>query len=188
MARFSMWSVALLGLVAIGCGSDPPEEETAPTIRMTTEALIEAEVTGPAALGALTPACPEINSETAAVGTTFQCTATTGDERVLTLLATIGEDGRVQVTTTNVITGPALPSFERAAVEALNTTVQSSLEESAIDCGEETVVLPLDQNGQALLVCALFDPVAEATYDVTLSISDIEARQFSLVVADQPRP
>lgn len=185
-SRAACCVVALFALLVVGCRS-APEEEAEPTIRMSTEALIEAQVTGPAGLGELTTACPEIDPATAGIGTTFQCTATTEDEQVLALTATIDDQGRVQVATTNVIVGPALPSFERAAVDALNEAVQSSLEYSAIDCGEQTVVLSAGQNGERWMVCALFDPLTEATFDVTLSITDIEARQFSLVVADQPR-
>ena len=187
-SRAAWFVVALFALVAVSCRSAPEEEEVAPTIRMSTEALIEAEVTTPAGLGELTAACPEIDATTAGVGTSFQCTATTDAQQVLDVIATIDDQGRVQINTTNLIVGPAVPSFERAAVDALNEAVQSNLDYSAIDCGEETVVLPPGQNGERLMVCALFDPLTEATYDVSLSITDVEARQFSLVVADQPRP
>lgn len=174
-------------LVAVGCSSDP-EPEAPETIRTITEELIENQVTAPAGLGQLTAACPEVDPTTAGVGTTFQCTATTEDQRVIGLTATIDNDGKVGLTTTNLITGPALPSFERAAVDALNETVQSELDYSAIDCGDSAVIFAVDQSTPKNMVCALFDPLTNATYDVTLTIADIEARQFSLVVADQPRP
>lgn len=185
--RATLIVAALSALIAAGCSSAPETEEALPTIRIATEALIEAEVTGPAGLGELKPACPEIDGTTAGIGTAFQCTATSETQQVVALSAVIDEEGKVQVATTNLITGPALPSFERAAVDALNTTVQSNLDYSAIDCGNTTVIFDVDQAVERMMVCALFDPLTEATYDVTLTITDIEARQFSLVVADQPR-
>jgi hypothetical protein len=122
---------------------------------------------------------------TLAVGATWQCTAATADQRILNVDAVINQDGRVELATTNLIAAAALPSFERAAAEALNNTVGSRLTEESIDCGDVPVVFGSEQR---LLICALLDPDTGLTYDVTLTVTDIEARQFTLVVAAQPRP
>ncbi len=173
-------TVAMLALVAAGCRSSP-EEEPVLTIRQTTEAMIRTDVAGSAGLGDLTPVCPDVTE--AAVGTAYECTAATEDQRIVALSAVIDDTGRVQLATTNLITAAALPSFERAAVDALNTTVGSNLDSDAIDCGDSSVVFGQDQ----VMVCALLDPQTQKVFDVSLSITDIEARQFSLVVADEPR-
>jgi hypothetical protein len=174
--------VALVLVVASGC-TRGPDEDAAPTIRQTAEDLIRGDVAAQAGLGDLTPTCPEVGA--VAVGTAWQCTALTEDQRVVTIDAVIGQSGQIELATTNMIAAPALPSFERAAVQALNNTVGSRLTDESIDCGDAPVVFPQEQR---LMVCALFDPDTRQTYDITLTITDIEARQFTLVVADQPRP
>ncbi len=174
--------VAVLALTA--CSSDP-EEQADPTVRQVAEDLVRNQVAETAGLGDLSPACPDVVDPL--VGTAWQCTATTGDQRVVAVDAVIDNTGRVKLTTTNVITAGALPSFERAAVAALNNTVGSRLTDDAIDCGDQSILLGTDPAAERVMVCALLDPHNELTYDVNLSITDIETRQFSLVVADQPR-
>ncbi len=166
--------------VLAGCSSDP-EEQPVQSIRQISEQMIVGDVAANAGIGELAAVCPDVPA--AAVGTAFDCTATSEDGRIITLAAVIDDTGRVRLNTTNVITAAALPSFERAAVEALNTTVGSRLENEAIDCGAEAVVIGQDN----VLVCALLDPHTEKVFDVSLTITDIESRQFSLVVADNPR-
>lgn len=173
-------ALAALALVFTGCRSEP-EEEPVLTIRQTTEDMIRSDVAGAAGLGDLVPVCPDVVEAT--VGTAYECTATTDDQRIVAVAAAIDDLGRVRVNTTNLITAAALPSFERAAVEALNTTVGSRLENDDIDCGDAPVLFGQDR----VMVCALRDPHTESVFDVSLTITDIEARQFSLVVADEPR-
>jgi len=174
--------VAMALLVVAGCRS-APDEEAELTIRQTSEQLIRDEVASMAGLGDLNPVCPDIERFGAQTGLAWDCTATTADQRVIGLRAVINDLGQVEVTTTNLIAAGALPSFERAAVKALNDTVGSRLEEDAVDCGDAPVVFAQTQ----VMVCALFDPHTEETYDISLDIQDIETRQFTLVVADQPR-
>lgn len=174
--------VFAFAVVAAGCqSSDEPDL----TIRQTTEDLIRTAVADQVGLGDLSPICPEV--EGAAVGLTWQCTATSAEGQVVALDAVINSEGQIELATTNVITSMALPTFEQAAVQALNTTVGSQLADEAIDCGEASVVFDPAQVDNQLLVCALLDPHTEQTYDVTLNVNDIEGRQFSLVVADEPR-
>lgn len=174
--------VAMVLVVVTGCRS-APDEEAELTIRQTSEQLIRDGVAPLAGLGDLNPICPEIERFGAQTGLAWDCTATTADQRVIGIRAVINDLGQVEVATTNMIAATALPSFERAAVKALNDTVGSRLEEDAVDCGDAPVVF-----GQSrVMVCALFDPHTQETYDVSLDIQDIETRQFTLVVADQPR-
>lgn len=181
--RTTVAAIAAVALFIIaGCTSDP-EEEAEPTIRETSEDLIRGQVAEGAGLGELNPACPEIDRFGAQPGMTWDCTATTEDQRVIGVRAVINDQGQVEVATTNMIAAAALPSFERAAVKALNDTVGSNLEEDAVDCGDLPVVFAQSQ----VMVCALFDPHTQETYDISLDIQDIETRQFTLVVADQPR-
>jgi hypothetical protein len=167
-----------------GCRSEP-EQQVDQSIRQVTEDLISTEVAAQAGLGDLTPTCPDIDA--AVVGTAWQCSATTENQQVVAVDAVIDDAGRVKLNTTNLITAAALPSFERAAVVALNTSVGSQLTDDAVDCGEQPVLFPSEPAVERQLVCALLDPHNQLTYDVTLTIGDIETRQFGLVVADLPR-
>lgn len=169
----------VLALFVAACTSGDEEEQLL-TIRGEAEQMIAGPVAEQAGLGELAGVCPEVAP---AVGTTFECSATTADQRIVGLQGVINDQGLVELNTDNVITGPALPSFERAAVAALNNTVGSRLTDDAIDCGADSVVFGQDM----VMICALLDPHTGGTYDVTLTVTDIEARQFSLVVADDPR-
>lgn len=182
MTRSRALSIAVAAAVLLlaACSSEP-DEPPALTVRQTTEDMIRTEVAPVAGVGELSPVCPDVVE--IAIGTAWECTAGTGDQRTIVLTGTIDDSGHIRLVTTNVITAAALPSFERAAVEALNATVGSQLTEDAIDCGEATVIFGQDR----VMVCALLDPHTEKVFDVSLTITDIEARQFSLVVADQPR-
>jgi hypothetical protein len=164
-----------------GCSSAPEESEDL-TVRQVAEEMISTDVAGVAGLGQLSPVCPEVPEPV--VGTAFDCTATSEDQRIVSLTGTIDDTGRIQLATNNMITAAALPSFERAAVAALNAEVGSKLVDEAIDCGESPVVFGQDQ----VMVCGLLDPLTERIFDVSLTITDIERRQFSLVVAEAPRP
>ena len=172
--------LALVALVAFGC-TRGPDEEAVPTVRQLAEELIRTDVAARAAVGDLNPTCPEV--PVAAAGAAWQCTAVTADQRVVQVDGVVNDLGQVELATSNLITGPALPSFERAAVLALNSEVGSRLEDDDIDCGETSIVF----TAEPVMVCALFDPDTRQTYDVSLTISDIEARQFTLRVADAPR-
>lgn len=174
------------GLLA-GCGSsdsdagpDPAPAE-AMTVQRATEELIAGPVAEAAGLGSLLPVCPDMAG--AVPGDSFTCTASTEEQKTVRLTATVQPTGQVELATTNVITVEALPSFEQAAIDALNSTVEVPLTYEHIDCGPDSVVV----NDDATLVCALRDPQTDAIFDVTLTITDLEARQFSLVVADAPR-
>lgn len=177
----------LTALVAIAsvlsaCQSST-EEPAVLTIRQTAEEMIRTDVAGAAGLGDLQPLCPEVSG--AVVGTAFECTGTTEQQQVVGVAASIDETGHLRLATTNLVAAAALPSFERAAVEALNTAVPGTrLENEAIDCGETSVLIGQDN----IMRCVLLDPHTEKFFDVTLTVANIEARQFSLVVADQPRP
>jgi hypothetical protein len=156
-----------IGLTLVGCLSSDSEGDGdgVLTPREAAEELIAGPLASEAGLGPLVASCPEMTGAT--VGDVFPCTAAT----------------ETQLTTTNVIKGAALPSFEQAAVDALNATVDVSLGYDAVDCGEVSVVLA----GDRMMICTLTDPQTQQIFDISLTIDDIEARQFSLVVADRPR-
>ncbi|MDH3295050.1 MAG: hypothetical protein OER95_12100 [Acidimicrobiia bacterium] len=166
------------GCLSSGNGTEAPQVLSP---REAAEELISGPMATEVGLGDLTVSCPEMNGATA--GDVFPCTAATEAQRVINVDAAILPSGQVELTTTNVITGDALPSFEVAAVNALNATLDVTLLPEAIDCGDTSVVLADDR----MMICALTDPTTLQVFDVSLTIDDIETRQFSLVVANQPR-
>lgn len=119
-----------------------------------------------------------------AFDTTFDCTATTEVGHIVHLRGSITPEGKLAVTTTNVVSAAALPSFEREVAANLNDSIGSNFTAESVDCGESAIVLPADFT----MGCALVMPSSGQVFDVTLTITDLDARGFSLVVADQPRP
>lgn len=176
--RLLSMALAATVLLVTGCRSASEEELS---LRSIAEDMIVTEVAAQAGLGELTAICPDVAE--VAVGTTFDCTATSDASPVLGVTGIIDGEGRVMLATTNMITAAALPSFERRAAEALNAQVGSQLVEDSIDCGEQPVVFGQDR----VMVCALEDPLTKDIFDISMTITDIENREFSLVVAESPR-
>lgn len=182
LSRQALIPAVALALLLSACSSST-EEPAVLTVRQTAEEMIRTEMADGAGLGDLVPQCPEVAN--AAVGIAFSCTATTEQQGIVAVTASIAESGHLQMNTTNVVTAAALPSFERAAVDALNAAVPGTrLETNAIDCGESSVLVAQDN----VMNCVLLDPHTQKFFDVMLTIANIEARQFSLVVAEDPRP
>lgn len=172
--------VALALPAACSNGDDRGGDEVR-TVRSNAEAMIERTVAEQADLGDLRATCDEVDQP--AVGVTFECTAVTDGQRTMWFDGTINGEGRVELMSRNVITAAALPSFERVAVQALNDKLGTALSENDVDCGDRTMVLGNDQ----VMVCAVTDPNSREVFDLTMTMTDIEARKFSLVVGTEPR-
>ncbi len=167
------------GLVG-ACSSDAePEEASDP--RSIAEGMINGEMATIVGLGPLVGLCGDLGP--LVVGSTFGCTATTEAGDVIQIRGEVNPDGRLELTTTNLVADTSLPSFEREAAAALNTSVGSNFTAEAVDCGGGAVVLPSDFTMQ----CALIMPSSGQIFDLTLTITDLDGRRFSLVVADEPR-
>ena len=95
----------------------------------------------------------------------------------------MNDEGRLVLTTTNLVSAAALPSFEREVAALLNTEVGSNFTAESVDCGTTALVLPAD----FVMGCTLEMPASGEIFDVTLTITDLDGRQFSLVVGDEPR-
>lgn len=170
--------------VLTGCLDSGGDAESG--IVLTPTQAAEQLIAGPLAeqvgLGPLSPSCPDMTA--AAGGDVFPCTAATETDRLVNVDAAILSTGQVELSTTNVILGSALPSFEQSAVDAINKVrPDANLESGAVECGDTSVVLPDDR----MMICELTDPRTEQIFEVSLTVDDIEGRQFSLVVADRPK-
>lgn len=173
--------LVLVGLFAAACSSDPDPLEAAADSKSLAEGMIEGDLSTTIGLGPLVGSCNEPGP--LAVGITFDCTATTEPGQVIQVLGVINPDGHLGLTTQNLISAGALPSFEREAASSLNTTVGSNFTAESVDCGNSAVVLPAGSE----LGCALVIPASGEVFDLTLTITDLDARRFGLVVGDQPR-
>lgn len=178
--RMAMLAFGFMVAVAVSGCSDAGNDESL-TPRRASEEMIAGPISDKAGVGSLAGICPDLAD--AAIGSTFECSATTDDQQNVIVDGLVTPDGRIELTTRNVIRSEVLPSFEQAAVTALNDSLGSNLSNEAIDCGNDSIVLGPDQQ----LVCALLDPQTSSMFDVSLTITDVESRQFSLVVADEPR-
>lgn len=173
---------ALIVIALSGCArTDATEEDSIQTVRQVTESLIAGPVAEQAGLGDLSPTCPDMAG--AVAGFVFECRALTEAQQAVTVDGVIQASGHVQLTTRNVIRADALQNYERVAIEALNVTHGMTLANEAIDCGSRSLVIEEDQ----VLVCSLLDPQTDKIFDVSLTVTDVNNTQFTLLVADQPR-
>ncbi|MGF1600386.1 MAG: hypothetical protein ACFCVK_26395 [Acidimicrobiales bacterium] len=178
-------AILILVAVALGagaCSSSPPAGEPAIDARGEAESMIGGELATTIGLGPLTGECGDPGP--LGVGVTFACTATTEPGQTIDVAATVNAEGHLELTTRNLISAAALPSFERQAAAVMNDTVGSNFTVDSVDCGNTAMVLPPDFT----LMCALVMPASGEVFDLTLTITDLDARNFSLVVGDQPRP
>ncbi len=175
---------AAVGLALTACidaGSDA-DNLVVLTPTQAAEQLIVGPLAEQVGLGPLTASCPDMSS--AKGGDVYPCTAATDTDRVLNVDAAILDTGQVELSTTNVILASALPSFEQSAVDAINKVrPDANLATGAVACGRSSVVLPDDR----MMICELTDPRTGQIFNVSLTVEDIEGRQFSLVVADRPK-
>lgn len=172
--------VVVVAILMSGCTSEP-EVDTSADPKGLSEQMIAGELSTELGLGPLVGICNDPGP--VAVGSTFACTATTEPGDVVQLSGQVNPEGRIELTTTNVVSSAALPSFEREAAAALNNSVGSNFTAESVDCGVAAVVLGAD----FVLPCALNMPSSGDVFDLTLTITDLDARRFSLVVGDQPR-
>lgn len=178
--------VGLLAVAAVltGCLDSGGDTDSGTTLTpaQAAEQLIAGPLAEQVGLGPLSPSCPDMTA--AKGGDVFPCTAATETDRLVNVDAAILPTGQVELSTTNVILGSALPSFEQSAVDAINKVrPDANLATGAVECGDNSVVLPDDR----MMICELTDPQTEQIFEVSLTVDDIEGRQFSLVVADRPK-
>lgn len=176
-----MASVFLL----VGCSGGDGDESAAAsstTPFSVAETMIDGELADDIGLGPLTSSCDDPGL--LAVGVTFGCVATTETGVAIGVQGLVNDEGRIQLTTTNLITAQALASYERDAAAALNDTVGSNFTAESVDCGSTPIVLP----PELVMGCALVMPSSGEVYDLMLTVTDLDQRHFSLVVGDEPRP
>lgn len=170
-----------LALLGTGCARAPETEVAGPVTQSLAEDMIVGQMATTIGLGPLAPACsdPEVyQAETA-----FACTAITGGGEVINVHGSVNADGHLNLATTNLISAAALPSFEREVAALLNNSVGSNFTAESVDCGPTAVVLPADLS----MTCTLLMPASGQLFDVSLTITDLDGRRFSLAVSEEPR-
>lgn len=175
--------LAIVGaLLLASCSSEPDLPELGDGPRSLAEEMIVGDFATTVGLGPLTASCNDPGP--LAVGTTFACTATTDPGEIIQIQGLVNTDGHLALVSTNLLSAAALPSFEREVAASLNSSVGSNFTAGSVDCGGTSIVLPAD----FVLGCALVMPAGGEVFDVTLTITDLDGRRFSLVVGDQARP
>ncbi len=171
-----------VALLAAGCsGGGDTDGDAAPSEQSLAETMITGDLATGVGLGPLAPSCNDPGVY--AADTAFTCTALTGPGDVINVHGSVNGEGHLNLATTNVISAAAIPSYEREVAALLNNSVGANLTAEAVDCGSTAIVLP----GDLVTTCALIMPASGQIFDVTLSITDVEGRKFSLRVADEPR-
>ena len=149
----------------------------------TAEDLIEGDIAEESTLGDLSATCEEPDDPEP--GDVFACTATTDDGRTIEFTATVEEDDKVNVQSTNLITAEGLGTIEEVAVAALEAEIGQTLGVENFDCGSEPVVIDVPDG---TLTCALTDPGNGDVYDAEVTLPSLEdVGSLTVQVATEPR-
>lgn len=180
MSKLRRSPYALLGLLAVTVGacsaSDAAYTEAA-------QKVITGEISEQAGLGKLEATCDKPASTE--VGEQFACTATTADGATINLLATIEEDDKVNVVSTNLLTASAVEQIEDIARNALVDKYGGELGPDSLDCGSTSVVIDVSEE---VLSCTFVDPANGDEYDATIDVPDLaDIGSLTVQIADQPR-
>jgi hypothetical protein len=147
------------------------------------EDVIEGEIAEQSALGDLSATCEEPDDPEP--GDVFACTATTEDGRTVEFTATVEEDDKVNVESTNLITVEGLGTIEEVAVAALEAEIGQPLGVENFDCGSEPMIIDVTEE---FLICALTDPATGEVYDAQVDIPSLDdVGSLTVQVADAPR-
>ena len=145
------------------------------------EKLIESEISTQLGLATLDATCDDVDDP--GVGSSFACTATTDDGRIVNLVTVIDREDRIDVSTTNALGPDDLSTLEAAGAQALSEQVGVELAADLIDCGDEVILLPAD----GVMVCAFSDPDSDDVYDATYEITDLDTGTFNIEISQDPR-
>ncbi|MDH4146199.1 MAG: hypothetical protein OEY23_13640 [Acidimicrobiia bacterium] len=130
----------------------------------------------------LTASCDKPESDE--IGSTFNCTGTAEDGRVVEFVSERTAKDAVNLNTANVLVASDLEQLELASVQILEREVGLPLGVENFDCGRDAIVLDAGHE----FVCALTDPTDGAVYDATLTLPDItDINSLSVEVAPAPR-
>jgi hypothetical protein len=144
------------------------------------EELIEGELAEELSLGEISATCEAPPDRDP--GTTFTCTSPT-DVGEVRWLATMEDESTVNVSSVNLLDDEDVAALEEAAVRVLEAEVGIPLGVENFDCGTGPLVIGTD----GLVPCTLTDPTTGDLYDSEVEITDLEAGDFNVSVADQPR-
>lgn len=173
----SLIAVVLIALVSVGCsgsfefsvgGQSPAEaavgliEGDAMMRRLNVDPITDATCDDPV---------------TAEVGVIFECRGTSGDSQI-TFEVEIEAEDKIFAGPTNVVDGSVLDAYADSAVDALNAQNGFSLPDGSLDCGDRSVILDAENK----MYCLLDDPATNTTYDVELTVRDVELATFGVEI------
>jgi hypothetical protein len=166
--------LALGAAVTAGCSGDISFSIGGQSIEDAAVELIEGDLAEGIGLGALEATCPEVADP--AVGTEFDCTATTPDGAVIEFAGLVDREDHIDVQTTNVVVADAIGTFEAAGIDVINETEGTTLDASAMACGDSSIIIPDD----GAIGCELTLPDTGEVYDAVYTINDLATGDFSL--------
>lgn len=115
--------------------------------------------------------CPEVPDPE--IGTTFVCTATTPDGRILTIDGVVDSEDHIDMQTLNLLSSEDLDVMEQSGVDILEPQIGPL----TIDCGQELVILPADNS----LTCTGEDGDGDQA-PIVYTFSDLRAGDFTVRV------
>lgn len=180
--RRSRALAAVLATVAFaaGCSGELSFSIGGQSVEDAAVELIEGELAEGIDLGPLDADCPEVSDPE--VGTEFACTATTPDGQVIQFEGLVDREDHIDVQTTNVIIADAIATFEAAGIDAIDRTEGTTLDVSAMDCGDASIVIPAD----GVVECTLTDPSSGELWDAVYTVTDLSTGDFSLEWTPRP--
>lgn len=172
LVSFAVGATACTGRVDISFGGQSPAEAAVE--------LIEGEAMAQRleVLAITNTVCEDPADEE--VGATFECTSDS-DGQTINFEVRIEEDDRIFAGPTNVIGTAPLLRLETASVQALNRENDFSLPEDSMDCGDDAVIL----DSEMQMTCLLADPSTDVTYEVLVTVTDVNAGDFSVVIVGE---
>lgn len=176
--------IALLLIILASCSSQAsgsPKPDEVLSVRETAERLISNDIAEEIQLGDLSPVCEEVPNPT--YNTTFDCSATASEDRIIYLNGKVEQDGRISLETSNVILKNDLVKYETPAVAYVNEKLGTQFPSNVLDCGDDSIIL----NTHRVISCSFIEPGSGDVYDAKVKIDDISNFLVSVQVSNTPR-
>jgi hypothetical protein len=157
-------AIAGLGVLAAACSAS--FSIGGQTVEDAAEELITGDMADEIGIGELTAECPAVDDPE--IGTTFVCTATAEDGRVITIDGIVDREDHIDLKTKNLV----IPDeIEDVVFETLQEQFpEVAFSRDGVDCGDEALVVEGDSNQMSCLV----EPDSAPAQTVTLTINDLE--------------
>lgn len=156
-------AVPVLGLLAACSGGDAAQSG---------ETVIETEIEEQIGIGELDASCDQPEDDE--IGTTFLCTASTEDGRVVEFLGAFTAEDEIFVSPTNLLRTQEVERLKIQAAQVLSPEVGVEIDPSQITCPEDDPLF-MDTSGaegEAVVECVITDEATSTSFPLTVTLSE----------------